>query len=302
MQCTPCRINDCVGLPETCASLPPGGYKKVWIANACDIDESLATFESVPGNDKFLQTKLREFEFLRQRGAQIDSAPVAPNAGQGFFEISVILPLPGFAAKSQDFAKRVMRGAELVLIALGQDDRYYIFGTQDNPLVFSADGSQGVRGRVPGDDAILEVGLTVSDVNGFFEFLVGPETDPLETRLQNTRAAIDALVKCECTVSILSATPAMATFNAGATENEQLVIEIDRNNTVGDVTISSAATTSLPSGITTDLPITIGGIDSQGTITISGDGSQVVSTGTLDIESSGLGCDSDSLSIPIEVV
>jgi hypothetical protein len=306
--CNPCIIEDCFpNQLQECKTGSSGGYQKLWMVNACHI--AGLTYETVNGIPRARVSGLtltsgqsiKEVNFPKQRGIQLDSAPQSPNPGIANFATTAIIPYFNYEAETMANVMKIMRGAEVVLIGLHNDGNYYIAGSDTRGLEFDGENNQGVRGRVPDDDNIGELSLSLTDNFGLREFLLGNTTDDKETRRVATKAFIDQLVDCGTAILIVTVTTSQPlTFDQGAGDTGSANVSIGRDGCDQDITLAVKPGHTLPSGITV-ADVTVPAANDTATIDIVDDGTAAAGNYTIPLVATASGCTTDDFTIDIQV-
>jgi len=200
MACTSCKVSHCILAPTTCNPASPGGWQRLWFANRCDI--SALTFESIRGVSKARvqgitlesNTSFYSFAFYKNTGLQFDSQAVDENGIR--WDHTVTVPLAYRDADTMA-AVRSMFGAELFLVGLHRDGRYWAAGIGEEG--FQLSGWNDTKGRVATDGSLHEVSFTLSDSYPQTELLLLPDgQDPLdlEAREAATRSFLSTNTPC----------------------------------------------------------------------------------------------------------
>lgn len=303
MDCTTCYVDYCITAPANCATGAPGGWQRLWFLNRCDVQQFV--YETINGQPRARVTGLslkpgaglKTFAYYKRTGLQFDSAAVDEN---GFrWEHTALVPLVNRDAETMA-TLRSMVGAELVLIGLHRDGRYWIAGLGEEG--FSLTNWADTKGRQVGDGAVMEVTFALTDVFPQTELLlldglVSP-TD-LEARAALTASTLASLVACAgsevvpYTLSLVDGGGTMVLFSEGIAASKTGKVNIT-GTCPGPYTITVVDTT-LPTGITHNLPLIMSG--SEVNVEFTADTTPPVGVYTLSIQATAPGCATSNVAV-----
>mgnify|MGYP006266026157 CR=1 FL=1 len=304
MECTPCYVGHCVTAPQDCRTGAPGGWQKLWFVNRCDIDN--LTYETILGTPRTRITQIqlkagasiKSFAFYRKTGLQFDSNAVDEN---GFrWDHTATVPVVNRDADTMA-TLRAMIGAELFLIGLHRDGRYWAAGLGEEG--FQLQNWNDTKGRQPADGAVMELVFSLTDIHPQTELLLLDGTTPpddLEARTDLTRNFLADNTDCGAGVLDLRFT-SVPEFGQGAPGEGNAGFSLTRTACAQDVTVSLQSST-FPPGLTLALPVTVPTNDSNFVVPVNYDGTAPAGAYTATLVATAPGCSSATETITVSIV
>lgn len=306
--CTPCIVSNCITAPVNCRTGAPGGWQKLWFANLCEV-ETLG-FETVLNEPRGRVNSfalaggstLKSFGFYKKSGLQLNSEGTDENG----FRITHTAIVPVVNRDAETLATiREMVGAELVLIGLHRDGRYYIAGIGDEG--FELTTWNDAKGRLAADGAVMELTFTLTDIYPQVEFLLNePGTDPadLVARAAYTRSQLQSLEDCSPSGGLpdavgFSVLPITLTLSAGDSGPYSIAAEIQRLGYTGTLSFGITMST-LPAGIVPTLPPDLT-TESFAEIVLTADGTQAPGSYSIVFSVGGEGLNASEATVFVNV-